>query len=152
MKRVLAAIAIALLATAAAPAQTSVASTTIVKVRANALKTTSTVSGECWTTSVASPRTDAFRCMAGNAISDPCFVVDAGSVACATDVFDGQGIVMKLAISAWWWTTRRRSGGGLRKRALRPCPGAEWNSGTRGATGFKSSSMPISSSPSTARC
>lgn len=30
-------------------------------------------SGYCWTESIASPRTDAWRCMAGNAIYDPCF-------------------------------------------------------------------------------
>lgn len=46
-------------------------------------------SGSCWTASLATPRPDAWRCMAGNAIYDPCF---AGSptkreVACLRDPF-----------------------------------------------------------------
>ncbi len=31
--------------------------------------------GNCWTTSIAVPRPGAYRCMVGNAISDPCFIV-----------------------------------------------------------------------------
>lgn len=38
--------------------------------------------GDCWRTSVAAPRKDAWRCMVGNEIFDPCFSVgDSGYVA-----------------------------------------------------------------------
>ena len=48
---------------------------------------------------------------------------------------------------------RRRSDASLKRRASRLCPGGAWNSGIRGATGFKSWSTAISNSPeSTARC
>jgi hypothetical protein len=45
--------------------------------------------GYCWTTSIASPRSNAYRCFRGqNAIYDPCFStpgnVNVGWVACAT--------------------------------------------------------------------
>jgi len=32
-----------------------------------------TVPGDCWTSSIASPRNDAWRCMVGDEIHDPCF-------------------------------------------------------------------------------
>ena len=32
-----------------------------------------TITGSCWTASLASPRADAWRCMSGNEIIDPCF-------------------------------------------------------------------------------
>jgi hypothetical protein len=43
---------------------------------------TAVVRGDCWTTSIASRRRDAYRCMVRNAIYDPCFVLNAKSVAC----------------------------------------------------------------------
>jgi hypothetical protein len=43
--------------------------------------------GYCWTDSLATDAADAYRCMAGNAIHDPCFAAsaDARSVACFID-------------------------------------------------------------------
>jgi hypothetical protein len=57
---------------------------------------TKTVQGSCWEGSIAANRSDAFRCMAGNAISDPCFVRDAKSVACPDIPTSDTGIVIKL--------------------------------------------------------
>lgn len=37
-----------------------------------------TISGSCWTTSIADSRSTAFRCMSGNAIYDPCFAPSTG--------------------------------------------------------------------------
>jgi hypothetical protein len=44
-------------------------------------------SGYCWTASLATATTDAYRCMAGNAIHDPCFAASrhARTVACFID-------------------------------------------------------------------
>jgi hypothetical protein len=55
-----------------------------------------TVSGSCWEGSIAANRSDAFRCMSGNAISDPCFVRDAKSVACPDIPTADSGLVIKL--------------------------------------------------------
>lgn len=41
--------------------------------------------GSCFSTSVAAPRADAWRCTVGNAIFDPCFSLDDTNVACDTD-------------------------------------------------------------------
>ena len=50
---------------------------------AQGFEATNTASGSCWTGSVAAPRAGAYRCMAGNAIFDPCFAVSgAAEVAC----------------------------------------------------------------------
>jgi hypothetical protein len=56
------------------------------------------VSGYCWTGSIAVARPDAFRCMAGNAIFDPCFQSTAkGFVVCDPDPSKGEpGQKMKL--------------------------------------------------------
>ena len=83
-------------ATAVPTGQTVPASTKIVTFSARTMTKAGTESGSCWTTSIASTRSDAFRCMAGNEIHDPCFVAGAKSVACPTDVFEGKGIVMTL--------------------------------------------------------
>ncbi len=48
-------------------------------------------SGECWTSSSATSRADAWRCRAGNTIYDPCFVnhfVDKNKVLCARSPWD----------------------------------------------------------------
>lgn len=55
-----------------------------------------TVSGSCWEGSIAANRSDAFRCMTGNTISDPCFVRDATSVACPDIPTADSGLVIKL--------------------------------------------------------
>lgn len=45
-----------------------------------------TVSGNCWTSSIAVNRADAWRCMVGNAIHDPCFTTtDANKMVCDAD-------------------------------------------------------------------
>ena len=72
------------------------ASTTIVKYSAHDVKAQKTVDGNCWTSSIASTRGDAYRCMTGNEIYDPCFVIDAKSVGCPTDLSSNAGVVMKL--------------------------------------------------------
>lgn len=55
-------------------------------------------SGTCWTESLATGRPDAWRCMSGNAISDPCFAGDRGQnvVACVSDPFSRDIILMRL--------------------------------------------------------
>jgi hypothetical protein len=44
-----------------------------------AVKVADVASGSCWTTSVAAPAPDAYRCFAGNNILDPCFARPASS-------------------------------------------------------------------------
>ncbi|HEY6356934.1 MAG TPA: hypothetical protein VIX35_01740 [Vicinamibacterales bacterium] len=55
-----------------------------------------TVSGSCWEGSIAANRSDAFRCMTGNEISDPCFVRSATSVACPDIPTADSGLLIKL--------------------------------------------------------
>ncbi len=51
-------------------------------------RASSTLHGYCWTESIASARSDAWRCMVGNRIFDPCFTNPSHSrVACADDAF-----------------------------------------------------------------
>jgi hypothetical protein len=52
--------------------------------------------GSCWTTSIASTRSDAYRCMVGNAVHDPCFTRSAGFVVCPENLIDNSGIAIKL--------------------------------------------------------
>ncbi len=56
-------------------------------------------SGDCWSTSLATVRRDAWRCMSGNTIYDPCFSPKSGAkmVVCPTDVFNHKLIVLTLA-------------------------------------------------------
>lgn len=59
----------------------------------------STVSGSCWTGSIAmSGRSDAWRCMAGNDISDPCYVgqLSNGHVAVCGGPFSSRVTIIKL--------------------------------------------------------
>src|SRR5271166_4856225 len=60
------------------------------------MKVASTASGSCWTGSIAANRPDAYRCMTGNEISDPCFVRDAKSVACPDIPTADSGLIIKL--------------------------------------------------------
>ena len=47
--------------------------------------------GRCWTTSIAIPRPDAWRCMVGNEIFDPCFsLADGKSVECGSNPSKGK--------------------------------------------------------------
>jgi hypothetical protein len=55
--------------------------------------------GSCWTESIAVTRPGAWRCMVGNAISDPCFVVagNPGQLVCDADpALKREGFVLKL--------------------------------------------------------
>jgi hypothetical protein len=51
-----------------------------------AVKVAANATGTCWTSSIAAPAPDAYRCFAGNAILDPCFArpgaIGATEVAC----------------------------------------------------------------------
>lgn len=72
------------------------ASTTVVTYSPRDMKAQKILDGSCWTASIASARSDAFRCMAGNEIYDPCFVIDPKSVGCPTDLDAGRGVVLNL--------------------------------------------------------
>ncbi len=57
-----------------------------------------TVSGNCWTDSLSTSRGDAYRCMAGNSIYDPCFAPakHPHAVACSNDPFAKRIVLFKL--------------------------------------------------------
>jgi hypothetical protein len=78
-------------------AQIATAKTTTVAFSAAHMKVTGTASGTCWTGSIASLRSDAYRCMVGNSIHDPCFSLNAKSVACPTNVVANTGIRISLS-------------------------------------------------------
>jgi hypothetical protein len=66
-----------------------------------AMRITHTVRGSCFSTSDAAPRDDAYRCMSGNELFDPCLApprsVRAGKVVvCPTDPFRDTGIEIRL--------------------------------------------------------
>lgn len=53
--------------------------------------------GSCWVNSIASPRQDAWRCMVGNVISDPCFEMkQSGFVFCQMNPSQPDFFVIKL--------------------------------------------------------
>jgi hypothetical protein len=72
------------------------ASSSVIHYTASSMHVVRTVAGSCWTGSIASNRSDAYRCMAGNSIHDPCFALARDSVACPEDLVADSGIVMKL--------------------------------------------------------
>jgi hypothetical protein len=72
------------------------ASTTVVHYSPKNMKAQKMLDGSCWTSSIASPRADAYRCMAGNEIYDPCFVIDPKSAGCPTDLTSDRGVVLNL--------------------------------------------------------
>jgi len=53
-------------------------------------------SGSCWTNSIAAPRGDAWRCMAGNEIFDPCFASGPAVVCDANPAMGKQGFRLVL--------------------------------------------------------
>ncbi len=71
--------------TAPAGAVPTSTSTKLVVYTPVAFTAEQTVSGDCWTGSIAAPRAGAYRCMAGNAIFDPCFVGTAPNTADCPD-------------------------------------------------------------------
>lgn len=90
-----AAAAACLLATGAALANgTPAAKTAVVVIAASNVHASSQITGSCWTASIASQRSDAFRCMSGNEIHDPCFTLDAHSVACPASATSGIRIAL----------------------------------------------------------
>ena len=65
-------------------------------------RVTTSIRGHCWTGSLASPRGDAWRCMSGNFIYDPCFssTMFAGIVLCpATGPWSSAAIEIRLTQS-----------------------------------------------------
>lgn len=73
------------------------ANATIVTTIQPTIPSNTPVAGDCWTSSIASPRTDAWRCMVGNAIHDPCFSTTNNKiVVCYDNPSDAQST---LAIS-----------------------------------------------------
>ncbi len=96
MKRFISsAIVLALASLAATPAIAYPGPTNIVRYSGSHMKG-KTVSGSCWTSSIASSRSDAFRCMIGNSIMDPCFKLSARAVACPQDVATNTGVIINL--------------------------------------------------------
>lgn len=59
-------------------------------------KVTSGQSGSCFGASIASDRSDAFRCTAGNAILDPCFLDGSNAVFCPAGVPPASGVLVNL--------------------------------------------------------
>lgn len=62
------------------------------------IRVASHVSGSCWTQSITlSARLDAWRCMSGNQIHDPCFSAPSGhEVACVANPFDHRAVLISL--------------------------------------------------------
>jgi hypothetical protein len=63
------------------------------------VRVTETVSGDCWTQSLVTSRADAYRCMAGNDIYDPCFAPKISrprAVACAPNPFSNRVALFRL--------------------------------------------------------
>jgi hypothetical protein len=81
-----------------APGSPPAAATRVVVYSPRGFRATATVDGYCWTGSLAAPRAGAYRCMAGNAVHDPCFVgVGQDEVACPQGDPDRQeGTVLRL--------------------------------------------------------
>lgn len=81
---------------AGAPADTNQKKTIVTFYQPGHMQVLETKSGSCWTGSIAVQRTDAYRCMTGNTILDPCFISGKKTVACPTDVLRDRGTVMNL--------------------------------------------------------
>ena len=84
------------------------------------MRVTATVSGSCWEPSIAVDRRDAFRCMSGGRILDPCFVRNANAVYCLEDLIADRGTAVTLtkplpppsaSANDQPWAMRLQSGG-----------------------------------------
>ncbi|HEX5274623.1 MAG TPA: hypothetical protein VFW34_05045 [Candidatus Rubrimentiphilum sp.] len=96
MKRLISvAIILSLASFAAGPALAYPGPTKIVNYSAAGMKGNA-VKGSCWTSSTASTRSDAYRCMIGNSIMDPCFKLSAKAVACPENVAANTGVIINL--------------------------------------------------------
>ena len=82
---------LAILPAAAKPGATKVVSYSAAGMKGKAVK------GSCWTGSIASTRSDAFRCMIGNSIMDPCFKVSNKVVNCPQSLAMNTGVIIKLS-------------------------------------------------------
>lgn len=97
MVKIAAVLALVMLCAAPAAAVPTVAAhTNAVVFSAKSMRVAARQSGYCWTASIASQRSDAYRCMVGNAIHDPCFELSAQSVACPLDAAANSGLVVAL--------------------------------------------------------
>ncbi len=77
------------------PAMAYPGATKVVSYSAAGMKG-NTVKGSCWTSSIASSRSDAYRCMIVNTIMDPCFKLSAKAVACPQNVAANTGVTINL--------------------------------------------------------
>ena len=93
---VAAATAMLLAAVPAFASVTAAAKTQVVTFNGARMVTTLRAAGNCWTTSIASRRSDAFRCMVANGIYDPCFRINSRTVACPTNVAGNAGVRIAL--------------------------------------------------------
>jgi hypothetical protein len=80
----------------AGAAATMVAKTNVVFINPASVTVTRTVRGHCWTSSIASRRSDAYRCMAGNEIHDPCFATSGTGVVCPANPSANTGLRISL--------------------------------------------------------
>lgn len=64
-----------------------------------AVSVTRTLRGNCFTTSIVASRPDAFRCMSGNAILDPCFMAEGSDAACPINgPWTNMAVLLKNAV------------------------------------------------------
>lgn len=89
-------LAVGLLTAPALAVPTAVAHSKVVVFNAKSMKVTARQTGYCWVSSIASQRSDAYRCMVGNAIHDPCFTLTSKSVACPASDDARSGILISL--------------------------------------------------------
>jgi len=87
---VVAVMSLAILPAGAYPGPTKIVNYSAAGMKGKAVK------GSCWTSSIASRRSDAFRCMIGNSIMDPCFKVSNNVVNCPANVAANTGTVINL--------------------------------------------------------
>jgi hypothetical protein len=93
--RFISSVAVALALGVAAPAD-SATPTQVIVFNPAAMTVTKSIHGYCWTTSIASRRHDAYRCMSDNDIYDPCFSAGLKSVACPSALTPSSGVRMLL--------------------------------------------------------
>ena len=87
----------ALMALAVSTANAYPRPTKIVTYKAATIKMTAkAVKGYCWATSLASQRSDAFRCISGHLIHDPCFYISTKAVGCPENIAANTGIVIRI--------------------------------------------------------
>ena len=93
---VLVAASVSLLTYAPLVAQSAVLKTRTIVYSPVHMKVVDTLNGSCWEPSIAVERRDAFRCMSGNRIFDPCFAHGTGEVYCPEELIENRGAAIKL--------------------------------------------------------